>query len=161
MTALADTTKKVVLDPDTIPSVSIDFMNNTHFEEIALVQDIGDLISLYQESKMYTDKGASSKVAKKIARLLHQWLEHTKAHFEHENELMEEYQFPAYAVHANEHEVAYSGMQDVVQQWDSHQNIELLSDYIFQIWPKWFSEHVNSMDMITAQYAVMNGFNPN
>ena len=157
---MATVAKKIVLDPETIPSVSIDFMNNTHFEEIALVQDIGDLISVYQENKEQVTDNQTETVEKKITELLHEWLNHTKAHFSRENELMEEYQFPAYSVHAEEHELALKKMQTVVNRWDSHQDAELLSDYIFHLWPTWFSGHVNSMDMITAQYAVMNGFNP-
>jgi hemerythrin len=146
--------KKTVLDPETIPPVSIDFMNNTHFEEIAMVQDIGELVSAYQEEEMHTDE-----TAHKITRLLENWLAHTQAHFSRENELMEIYQFPAYEVHANEHEIALARLEAVISAWKTNKDTDLLADYVFHLWPNWFSEHVNSMDLITAKFAMMNGFN--
>jgi hemerythrin len=151
---------KTVLTPEMIPSVAIDFMNNTHFEEIALVQDLANLVSIYKENISISIARPTKEESNKITHKIHNWLNHTKAHFLHENELMEEYQFPAYAIHAQEHEIALEKMQTVINRWQKHQDIELLSDYIFHLWPKWFSGHVNSMDMMTAQFAVMNGFSP-
>ncbi|MEE9352008.1 MAG: hemerythrin family protein [Thiotrichaceae bacterium] len=146
--------KKTVLDPETIPPVSIDFMNNTHFEEIAMVQDIGELASVYQEQEVHTDETTN-----KITLLLENWFEHTQAHFARENELMEKYQFPAYSVHADEHEIALAKLEAVIDAWKTDKDSNLLADYIFQLWPKWFSKHVNSMDLATAQFAMINGFN--
>lgn len=148
------TLKKTVLDPKTIPTVAIDFMNNTHFEEIAMVRNLGELVTAYQESK----KQASDQ-AIKITQSLDAWLEHTHAHFSRENELMVKYQFPAYDIHLSEHKAALDRMEAIVNTWKSNKNAELVSDYIFQLWPNWFNSHVNSMDMITAQFAMMNGFN--
>ncbi len=144
-----------VLNPDTIPSVAIDFMNHTHAEEVALVRELGDLIADYQGRTL-----RDVADAEKIRRKLSDWLAHTQAHFLAENELMEEYAFPAYPIHAGEHAAALQKMTVVIEAWDKHQEIDLLADYVFILWPAWFNGHVTSMDMITAKFAVMNGFTP-
>ena len=149
------TASKTILEVDTIPQVEIDFMNTTHFEEINMVKKLGEVITLYQEGGSNTESEESS-----ISKLLQDWLDHTVAHFERENKLMQETGFPAYTVHSDEHEIALNKMKAVTQAWQQNKDIELVSDYIFTLWPNWFNGHVNSMDMMTAKFAIMNGFNP-
>lgn len=149
------TLSKTILEEQTIPRVDIDFMNNTHFEEIALVKNLGEHIDQYQNNDTHTDDETAL-----ITELLENWLQHTQAHFTRENELMKATQFPAYPIHSNEHEVALGNMTDVVKNWKRGHDIELLADYVFSTWPKWFNSHVDTMDLMTARYAVMNGFDP-
>jgi len=144
-------TPKTVLTIESVPRVEIDFMNITHFEEIELVKKIGDYINDYQ----HTDKEREE-----ITILLEQWLNHTQAHFHIENELMLTANFPAYSIHAHEHVVALDAMTNSISAWKANNDIELLADYIFVVWPQWFERHVNTMDVITAQYAVMHGVEP-
>lgn len=148
------TISKTILEKDTIPRVDIEFMNNTHFEEVELVKEVGQLILRYQETDTHTDKETNS-----ISRSLKAWLEHTRVHFERENELMKLTQFPAYPVHSNEHKIALERMSTYLKAWKIDPNIEVLADYVFTQWPAWFTEHVNTMDMMTAKFATMNGFN--
>ena len=147
------TSTKIILNEDTIPHVDIDFMNNTHFEEIEMVKEIGKLIAAYQENDMPSDSET-----KKITQSLEVWLQHTQEHFARENKLMLEINFPMYPVHSGEHETVLENMAGVVKAWQSDNDIELIAEYVFSLWPTWFDSHVNSMDMITAQFAVMNGY---
>ena len=140
-----------LLSTQDIPLVSIDFMNNTHQQEAEIVNALARNITARQS-------GATDDA--EITRLLDEWLQHTIAHFERENELMQQTGFPAYPVHAEEHEIALNRMQAVVDAWHQNQDIELLTDYVFTLWPAWFKGHVNSMDMITAQFALQNGYSP-
>ena len=144
---------KTVLDVETIPRVDIDFMNNTHFEEIEMVKKLGELISAYQEKDEHDDNEITQ-----ISKGLKNWLDHTIVHFERENELMQKTGFPAYPVHSQEHEIALEKMKTMIQAWEQKQDIDLIADYIFTLWPEWFNTHVNSMDMMTAKFAKMNGF---
>ena len=147
--------EKIVLEVATTPRVEIDFMNNTHAEEIEMVKDLGELISTYENGSVNTEEDA-----KEITLRLNSWLEHTVAHFERESKLMQETGFPAYGVHAGEHEVALDRMKSVVQAWEQNADTEILADFTFSFWPNWFNQHVNSMDMMTARFAVMNGVDP-
>ena len=147
-------TNKTILEVETIPRVEIDFMNNTHFEEIEMVRKLGELIITYQETD--TDLDTEDN---RLSQSLQEWLEHTVAHFERENQLMQETGFPAYAIHSNEHESALNRIKAVITSWETNKDIELIANYVFTLWPEWFNGHVNTMDMMTAKFAVMNGFN--
>ena len=136
------------LTPDNIPLVSIDFMNHTHQEEVALVNALSEKLQIEQED---INPG-------EISELLAQWLSHTEAHFQRENELMIEIDFPPYLVHSGEHENALNVMRSVINAWQQSGNIQQLSDYVFKQWPEWFMAHVNSMDTVTANFAKMKGY---
>ncbi len=143
------------LNPETVPQVGIDFMNNTHVEEVELVMNLGNQINTCQENEFVT-----ADDVKAITTLLEHWLLHTQEHFERENALMREIQFPPFQIHAGEHEAALAKMTEIVNDWKQEQDIELVADYVFSAWTAWFESHVNSMDMITANYAVMQGYDP-
>ena len=145
--------RKTILEVETIPRVEIDFMNNTHFEEVEMVKQLGKLITAYQETDSHSDTEEQ-----KLSQSLKEWLEHTIAHFERENQLMQETGFPAYEIHSNEHEIALNQMKAGIRFWEQDKEIELIADYVFTHWPEWFNTHVNSMDMMTAKFAIMNGF---
>ena len=137
------------LSEQDIPLVSINFMNNTHQEEAEIVNALARNITARKNGDADDDA---------ITRLLDEWLQHTVAHFERENELMRETGFPAYPVHSEEHEIALQRMRTVIDAWRENQDIELVSDYVFTLWPAWFKGHVNSMDMVTAQFALNQGY---
>ena len=142
---------KTILDKETIPRVELDFMNNTHFEEIEMVKELGEIISSIQDEQ-------NGNQLNNLSQKLNAWLDHTKAHFARENELMQETGFPAYSIHLNEHEVALKQMTSIIKAWQDNQDIDCVEDYVFNLWPEWFEGHVNTMDMITAKFAVMNGY---
>ena len=127
-------------DCSTIPQVALDFMNTVHCEELTLVQSISDLID--------TDSPDNNK----ISELLDQWVTHTEQHFERENRYMQEYKFPAYPVHSNEHDAALEQIRQVQQQWNQRQDLEPLKQYLQNDWPAWFKNHISTMDFITAQF---------
>jgi hemerythrin len=140
---------RIVLTAEAVPHVALDFMNNTHFEELDMVKSLGELITHYQQSDNDT-----------LSHALKAWFEHTQAHFSRENELMVDIQFPMYPMHSGEHARVLEEMESIVISWNKNYDIALLSEYVFTAWPHWFEQHVNSMDMVTAQFAVMNGYDP-
>ena len=141
-----------IIKAEEITQVDIDFMNHTHTEEVSLVNTLGKAV------KAYT---TNPSIGVEISQQLKQWLEHTKAHFTRENTLMQETGFPAYPIHKNEHEIALKRLQTVIDNWENDKDIGYLDDYIFTVWPAWFKGHVDSMDLMTAKFAVMNGFAKN
>jgi len=147
---------KIVLEANTFPRVDIDFMNNTHFDELVLVKDLGEVIAKYQQSEKVTDEELQQ-----VTQSLKGWVEHSYAHFLRENTLMKEVEFPMYQVHYSEHERVLAEMDKLVSDWQANNDIDVVADYVFSIWPTWFNAHVNSMDLMTAQFAVMNGYSPN
>ena len=127
-------------DCSTIPQVALDFMNTVHCEELTLVQSISGLID------------ADAPDIDRISDLLKEWVTHTGQHFERENRYMQEYRFPAYPVHSQEHDAALEQIRQVQQQWDHEHDLESLRQYVQQEWPAWFNNHISTMDFITAQF---------
>ena len=140
---------KLVLHVDSIPEVALDFMNKTHFEEVNMVKSLGELVSDYQQNDAQTEQ---------LTLALDYWLEHTKAHFARENLLMMDINFPMLPVHSGEHSYVLEEMESIINSWENNHDIVVISDYVFITWPNWFNGHVNSMDMITAQFALMHGY---
>ena len=132
-----------VLTPEDIPDIALGSMNNTHHEEVALVNALGTLLQQAQT-------GDADEAA--ITATLDEWITHSEKHFARENRLMQEYGFPPYAVHAQEHAFALENLRRVQQHWAEHREIKDLSDFVFNNWPQWFQLHVNSMDNVTAQF---------
>jgi hemerythrin len=136
------------ISPDNIPLVALDFMNQTHKEEVSLVHSLMEKINTAADEPDYRE----------ISTTLTQWLAHTEAHFQRENELMLEVNFPPYLVHSGEHENALSLLRAVINAWEEKRDLLQLSDYVFNQWPEWFMAHVKSMDTVTANFARMKEF---
>jgi hemerythrin len=145
---------ETVLDANTMPRVDIDFMNDTHAEEMDMVISLGNLITTYMQ---YDKPTADEKQT--ITHALENWLQHTKAHFSVENKLMQEIQFPPAEMHVSEHENTLEQMTNMVEQWKRNNDIKPIENFVFNGWPTWFETHISTMDMMTAKFAVMNGYN--
>ena len=130
-------TVRKILKEGEIPSVELDFMNDTHFEELKIVKEIGELVDTFitaNSNEKHSDENQDA-----LSQKLNTWLEHTISHFERENALMQETGFPAYEIHANEHAKALKLMRDVIHAWSENQDIELVKSYVFSAWPTWLN----------------------
>ncbi|BAO45651.1 bacteriohemerythrin [Thiolapillus brandeum] len=132
-----------VLAPADIPSIAVGSMNDTHHQEVALVNTLGALLLQARDGNPDPDA---------IGRALDEWVSHTEAHFERENRLMQEHGFPPYPVHAQEHTSALDNLHRIQAGWHDRHDPDELGDYVFNTWPQWFQMHVNSMDNVTAQF---------
>ncbi|WP_457669710.1 bacteriohemerythrin [Thiolapillus sp.] len=132
-----------VFAPEDIPGIALGSMNDTHHEEVTLVNALGALLQQARDGN--TDEAA-------ITAALDEWIHHTEEHFARENRLMQEYGFPPYAVHAQEHTFALENLRKIQQQWTENHDVDELSGFVFNTWPQWFQMHVNSMDNVTAQF---------
>jgi hemerythrin len=132
-----------VLDPSDIPQVALASMNETHREEVELINQLGSLLEQGLQGTL-DEAGITEK--------LHEWVEHTRSHFSRENQLMQEYGFPAFPVHSGEHTQVLAQIEALYQQWLDNRELQPLADFIFNSWPDWFDSHVNTMDMVTAQF---------
>jgi hemerythrin len=132
-----------LLDPAAIPQVALASMNQTHREEVELINRLGVLLAA----------GAQGKAdAAAITATVSAWVVHTREHFQRENELMKSHGFPAYPIHRGEHDRVLSLIDRLQQAWLDRQQCEPLIEFIFSQWPQWFDDHVNSMDRVTAQF---------
>lgn len=135
-----------LLDPAAIPQVALASMNQTHREEVELINRLAAQLAAAAQGKV--DRMA-------ITTAVTDWAIHTREHFERENALMESHGFPAYPVHRGEHDRMLSLIEGLRQAWLDNLQCAPLIEFIFTQWPEWFDNHVNSMDRVTAQFISM------
>ena len=134
-----------VYQAESMPRVAREDMNAVHAEEIEMVNRIGELIEAVEQ-------GAEPAP---LHEALDAWLAHARAHFDNEHRIMEETGFPAYPVHRAEHERVLAQLEEVVRRYEENGELALLRQFVFEIWPGWFDNHVNTMDFATAHFAEM------
>lgn len=128
------------MDCDNLQQVAMPFMNTVHCEELTIVNRLDKLLSATEISEP------------EISACLNEWVTHTEAHFARENRLMEAYRFPAYQIHRSEHEHTYQQLRDVQDNWRETSDTGTLSQYVREIWPAWFEQHLMTMDTATANF---------
>ena len=134
-----------VLEASAIPQVAMDAMNDVHRDELDIVNNVNSAILANDSAK--------------ITQLCHQWLEHTKAHFDRENMMMEKYGFPAFHCHHGEHVTALQDLESIVNAWKDTNDQEALAVYVRDTWPKWYVNHISTMDTVTSAFikqSIMN-----
>ena len=137
-----------LLPLEQIPLVALESMNQTHREEVELVNRLATLVA-------DGIRGQADEAA--IAAQLDRWLDHTRDHFARENALMQQYAFPAYPVHSGEHERVLSLLEDLRRTWIESRALRPLALFLFEEWRAWFDNHVHTMDNVTASFIRQQG----
>ena len=133
----------MLINHDDIPQVSQDFMNNTHSEEVDIINTLFEEILLYE-------KGESS--VEKVDALYQTWVKHTIEHFTTEEVEMIEAEFPAFNMHKQAHDQALEHMDEVFAAWTKNREIKILKGYFIEAVPQWLMAHISSMDAMTASF---------
>jgi hemerythrin len=133
---------------DQIPLVALESMNQTHKEEVELVNCLATSVAAGIEGE--ADQA-------EIATRLDDWIEHTRNHFARENALMEKHNFPALPVHSGEHERVLTLIEELRRTWIESRALRPLALFLFEEWPAWFDNHVHTMDNITASFIRQQG----
>ena len=133
-----------LLYAEQVEYMSVDEMQETHENEIAIINEIEKLAIQYQIHK--TDpKALESKLDEYIA--------HVKEHFANEERLMEEYDFPSYEMHKMAHDMFLMDLAYATRQWKEFGDIAKIINFVFKT-PEWIVMHVNSVDAPTANYLI-------
>jgi hemerythrin len=121
-----------LIDPaDRRYRLGVDSMDATHQEFIALVNRLG----------IADDK--------RFNALFQELLEHTTAHFEAENRLMEEVRFPPIRIHMGEHQKVLEEMRRIAERIAAGA-LAVGRTYVREHLPYWFREHAATMDSALA-----------
>lgn len=127
-----------VLEYKDIPQVAMDAMNEVHRDELEIVNTL--YFAILDKNKV------------EVSLLCKQWLEHTKAHFAKENEMMETHSFPAYHCHYGEHVEALQVLESVISDWESNHDFDVLAGSINESWAQWYVNHISTMDTVTSAF---------
>ncbi len=133
------------INPSDITEVATPFMQETHLEEIAMLNELYDLFDQVRQGL------ETPALAQKIDAVV----VHTHAHFERENEHMFVLNFPPYAVHKQVHDEHLQALDHVVGTWKKDENIEPLFVFFEDTTPAWMKQHISTMDFVTANFFAM------
>ncbi len=136
----------MVINSLSIPNVDLDFMNQDHQAFIDLYDTLQALLDVPSVS--------SEEVGTQLGALLY----HCREHFSREELQMENNAFPAYGCHKSEHARVLQQMEQELESWDSSANLQQLKAYLTQL-PDWLSNHVSTMDMVTASFIARSSAN--
>lgn len=127
-----------MLSEETLPRVALPSMNDTHLEEMLILNELMRAIDVHDEEE--TDA------------LLDELIEHTLAHFGSEEEMMRAQKFLPYPMHKFEHDRALEELRTQVASWRNRRDFASLSYYIKTTLPHWIIHHVRTMDTVTANF---------
>ena len=120
-------------------------MNRVHHEDVEIINKLFILILAYEQD--------TSNANEKAINIQYQhWYTHTIEHFRGEEIKMQELQFPAYPMHKYEHDKALDRMDSIFHLWQKEKDIVLLKTYLSGELPAWLSQHIQTMDTVTAHF---------
>src|SRR5574344_405176 len=134
----------MLIDKNVLPLVDEDFMNETHFEDVDLINKVYENIEKYEENN-------SSESFNELKNSYQEWVDHTVKHFATEEEEMQKRGFFAYPFHKGEHDNNLSEIRAVWSNFESNKDIKELKNYIEYDLVNWLINHIKSMDTVTAR----------
>jgi len=134
----------MLINKEDIPVVALDSMNQTHYNEIDIINNLHRLL---------TGEGQGDELKKAIE----EFADHVEKHFASEEALMSQYGFPAYPVHKGEHDRVRSELFTIINGWRHNGDTGPLLDYLVNVHPQWAQNHIATMDNMTAHFLAENG----
>lgn len=120
-------------EKDSVLSVGYAAIDNDHDEFISLINQLdaasnADFPALFQEL-----------------------FAHTEQHFEHENQLMQQYAYPGEIEHEGEHQRVLGGFKQFKTRVDKGM-ITFGRSFVRERLPQWFGLHVTAMDIALVMH---------
>ena len=129
-----------------LPKVPYQGMNLVHRRELEILNRLYGAL----------EEGADES---EIDRLLDAFIQDVEEHFSYEEDLMRKSHFFAYECHHGEHNRVREELRSVKKRWQESRDREELKNYFERVFKPWISEHILTMDTVTAQWLsrVMGG----
>ncbi len=122
--------------------MSVEQMQQTHEDEIKILNEIDDLAFYYDQDKVTLDE---------LEQKIDEYIKHVHEHFANEERLMQEYDFPKYDMHKTAHDMFLEDLQHAVKYWKRYEDVTKITNFVRKT-PEWIVLHVNSVDAPTADY---------
>jgi len=135
----------MLIDKNNLPLVAEDFMNDVHFEDVDIINELHEKAINYRDNK--TDENKESLIAS-----YEKWFEHTVNHFKGEEDKMLELRFPPYMMHKGEHDRCLEHMEQVLRSFKETDDIDALVRYLEVDLTQWLVNHIQTMDTVTAMF---------
>jgi len=137
-----------LVDLDAIPQVPLDFINHDHREEARLLNDLAEALEAHRAGRT-----GPEPVVTRFEALFR----HTEEHFGREDEAMRRSGFPPYQVHHGEHVRVLAELAEEGRTFGETGDVARLHAYVTQAVPAWFTNHILTMDTMTARFVASRG----
>jgi hemerythrin len=131
------------IDKSEIPVVALDEMNDVHFEEVEIINQLDEIIN--------ADMNPDEK-NELINNKLQELQTHTVTHFANEERLMRLHGFPPYPIHKYNHDQLLSELAMIVRNWEADKDIQALRKYLKAGLKEWLANHIATLDTVTAMF---------
>ena len=133
-----------LLYAEQVEYLDVEEMQETHEEEIAILNELDKLATYYGMDK------TEAKLTE-LETKLDEYLVHVKEHFANEERLMRKYDFPSYEMHKTTHDIFLMDITIAIKQWKHSGDIDKVIRFIRNS-PEWIILHINTVDAPTSAY---------
>ncbi len=133
--------RELMIDIKTIPLVCIDKMNEIHFEEIDILNNLLKLID-------------NSDDANEITAHIQLLVNHMQEHFSYEENMMKDKSYPMYSIHQADHNKVLNATRYAMMDWRSSKDEDSLREYFKEELIEWLDQHIKAMDTPAAEFLV-------
>jgi hemerythrin len=127
-----------MIDKTKLPLVENDTMNEIHFEEVQIINDLSKLIESNQTDAI-TDQ-------------INMLIAHMQKHFSYEEDMMKSKRYQMYSVHQADHNKVLTETRYMLMDWRSAKDIDRLKEYFEEELPDWLDQHIKAMDTPMAEF---------
>ena len=131
------------LDPSHLPPTELESMNRDHRDQVELVNAVLDAAAAFERSEAHLGT---------LDEAVDDFAEHTTEHFRQEEDQMLRFQFPAFALHAEEHARVLVALRAAVEGWKKERDVEALRAFVGQEFVRWLTHHIATMDLMCARF---------
>lgn len=135
----------MLINKNDLPLVAEDFMNDVHYEDVDIINNLYEKLLNYIDSETKENKNI-------VIDAYQDWYDHTVSHFKGEEDKMIELNFPPYMMHKGEHEKCLEQMRQVLDYFIKNDDKEFLKSYLELDLINWLVNHIQTMDTVTAMF---------
>lgn len=135
----------MLIDKNNLPLVAEEFMNDVHFEDVEIINELYETVQKYKNDKTEDNKNI-------VIEIYTKWFNHTVDHFKGEEDKMIELHFPPYMMHKGEHERCLEHMRYIIENFKNSGDEKTLLKYLEVDLINWLVNHIQTMDTVTAMF---------
>ena len=122
-----------------IQQVSLESMNEVHLEEVLIINRLFEVL----------ESDASFEMISENLDLL---LEHIQEHFNGEEKMMKESQYPSLNMHKADHDKVLNQVRYAEMEWRNRKDKKALREFLEDDIVAWLDQHIKAMDVPMADF---------
>jgi len=131
-----------MIEKESVPLVSLDSMNEVHFEEIAIINELLEQFERKMDLEMFS-------------KSFYGLLEHMQEHFASEEKFMQESGYPSLQMHKADHDKVLNEARYADMTLRNRKDEDAMREYLEDELIPWLDQHIKAMDVPMADYVKM------